>query len=159
MLYAVCYMLYDESMIKSNLEPIEESDLDLEGKIKHGTEGPLVKHETPFTATVEREVPQEISAAEKDDSYGKILSKVQSQESNEVDQEAVANDAQMGATKIDAESQISHLVDIAAQKGVVHAVKVAQHMQDNFILDTFHDRMLGEELHDALVKKGMIKEI
>ena len=146
-------------MIKSNLEPIEESDLDLEGKIKRGMEGTFSQQEMPAIGNIEREIPQEIVAAEKDDSYGKILSKVQIQTSDEIDQDMVALDAQEGAQKIDAESQISHLVDIAGQKGVVHAVKVAQHMQDNFILDTFHDRMLGEELHDALVSKGMIKEI
>jgi len=145
--------------MKSNLEPIEESDLDLEGKIKRGTEGPFSSQEAPIVANIEREVPREIVSAEKDDAYGKILSKVQTQSSVSVDENAVAVDAQVGVTKIDAESQIQHLVDIAGQKGVVHAVKVAQHMQDNFILDTFHDRMLGEELHDALVSKGMIKEI
>lgn len=146
-------------MIKSNLEPIEESDLDLEGKIRRGTEGTFSGQEMPSVSNIEREFPQEIAAVEKDDSYGKILSKVQTQAFDDVDQNAVALDAQVGAAKIDAESQISHLVDIAGQKGVVHAVKVAQHMQDNFILDTFHDRMLGEELHAALVNKGMIKEI
>lgn len=143
--------------MKSNLEPIEESDLDLEGKIKRGFTGASPEMEQPFE-TVERETPLEMSAAEKDDSYGKILSKVQTQASDNVDQVAVVDDAKAGAGKIDAESQISHLIDIAGQKGVVHAVKVAQHMQDNYILDTFHDRMLADELHDALVQKGMIKE-
>lgn len=146
-------------MIKSNLEPIEESDLDLEGKIKHGKEGTFSPQEMPAISRVEREIPQEISAAEKDDSYGKILSKVQTVATDEIDQNAVATDAQLGSQKMDAESQIQHLIDIAGQKGVVHAVKVAQHMQDNYILDTFHDKMLGDELHDALVAKGMIKEL
>ncbi|EKD46474.1 MAG: hypothetical protein ACD_67C00225G0002 [uncultured bacterium] len=144
--------------MKSNLEPIEESDLDMEGKIKRGVTGSSLEQQVPF-AEVEREVPQEISAAEKDDTYGKILSKVQVQSDDVFDQAVVADDAKVGAQKIDAESQISHLIDIAGQKGVIHAVKVAQHMQDNYVLDTFHDRMLAEELHDALVKKGMIKEL
>lgn len=145
-------------MIKSNLEPIEESDMDLEGKLKRGSSDFSRQETAPFE-TVEREVPQEISAAEKDDSYGKILSKVQSPTTDEVDQKVVASDAQVGFEKMDAESQVQHLVDIAGQKGVVHAVKVAQHMQDNYILDTFHDRMLSDELHDALVAKGIIKEL
>lgn len=145
-------------MIKSNLEPIEESDLDMEGKIKRGVVGNSVEHLQSF-AEVEREAPQEISAAEKDDAYGKILSKVQTQSDDVVDHTEVANDAEVGVGKIDAESQVQHLIDIAGQKGVVHAVKVAQHMQDNFVLDTFHDRMLADELHDALLKRGMIKEI
>ncbi|MDD5397141.1 MAG: hypothetical protein PHW24_03730 [Candidatus Moranbacteria bacterium] len=145
-------------MIKSNLEPIEENDLDLEGKLKRGSSDFSRENDIPLAA-VEKEIPQEISAAEKDDSYGKILSKVQTTNDNEIDQAVVIDDAKIGAQKIDAESQVQHLVDIAGQKGVVHAVRVAQHMQDNYILDTFHDRMLGDELHDALVKKGMIREI
>ena len=144
-------------MIKSNLEPIEESDLDLEGKLKKGVDFSHGR-ETP-QALVEKEMPQEISAAEKDASYGKILSKVQSVASDDIDQSAVAADAQTGSQKMDAESQVQHLIDLAQQKGVVHAVKVAQHMQDNYILDTMHDRLLGQELHDALVAKGMIKEL
>ncbi|EKE25484.1 MAG: hypothetical protein ACD_5C00142G0005 [uncultured bacterium] len=143
-------------LVKSNLEPIEEKDLDLEGRLRRADSGNSFEQESIHQ--VEREVPQEISAAEKDDSYGKILSKVQTQ-NDDIDFSTVVSDAQSGAAKIDAETQVQHLVDLASQKGVVHAVKVAQHMQDNYILDTFHDRMLGQELHDALVKKGMIKEI
>ena len=146
-------------MLKSNLEPIEESDLDLEGKLKNGRVDFSGEESSPF-ATIEREMPQEISAAEKDDAYGKILSKVQTvQSDDEIDQAVIVNDAKTGYEKMDAQSQVQHLIDIAGQKGVVHAVKVAQHMQDNYVLDTFHDRMLGEELHNALVEKGMIKEL
>jgi hypothetical protein len=145
-------------MIKSNLEPIEESDLDLEGKIKRGSVDSSHNESAPF-AEIEKEIPREISVAEKDDSYGKILSKVQAQASDEIDQDVVVFDAEVGAQKMDAQSQVQHLVDIAGQKGVLHAVKVARHMQDNYILDTFHDRMLADDLHDALVAKGMIKEL
>lgn len=155
MLHVTCYM------IKSNFEPIEESDLDLEGKLKKSDVESGVQENVamPF-ANVEQELPREISAAEKDNTYGKILSKVQTQSDDQnIDSSAIVFDAQVGAAKTDAESQIVHLIEIAGQKGVVHAVKVAQHMQDNYILDTFHDRMLADELHDALVAKGMIKEI
>lgn len=145
--------------MKSNLEPIEESDLDMEGKIKRGVTSAPFEQKAPFE-NVEREIPQEMGAVEKDDAYGKILSKVQTQSDDSVlDQGMIVDDAKTGAQKIDAESQVSHLIDIAGQKGVIHAVKVAQHMQDNYILDTFHDRVLADELHDALLKKGMIKEI
>lgn len=143
------------------MEPIEEKDLDLEGKLKHGAPvfsgGENIPESAPDIA-IEKESPQEISASEKDDSYGKILSKVQTQ-TDDVKQDEVVMDAEAGVQKTDAESQVQHLVDIAQQKGVMHAVRVARHMEDNYILDTFHDRMLADELHDALVKKGMIKEI
>jgi len=144
--------------MKSNLEPIEESDLDLEGKIKRGSVDVSRDSVAPFE--VEKEISQEISAAEKDNSYGKILAKVhQSEPSGDIHQESIMSDAKEGAQKIDAESQVQHLMDLASNKGVVHAVKVAQHMQDNYVLDMFRNNMLSDEFHDALVKKGMIKEI
>ena len=143
--------------IKSNLEPIEDSDLDMESKMKKGFTKENHQEIAPVS-DVEREKPQEVSAGEKDNAYNKILSKVQTQTDDKTSQDEVVSDAQMGAQKMDAETQIQHLIDLAQQKGVVHAVKVARHMEDNFILDTFHDRMLVDELHDALVKKGMIKE-
>ena len=59
--------------IKSNLEPIEESDLDMEGKIKKGVAGGASENkELKHFSDVEREKPQEISASEKDSAYGKI---------------------------------------------------------------------------------------
>ena len=144
--------------MKSNLEPIEESDLDLEGKIKRGVVGNFQKEVTRFS--VEKEMPIEISSAEKDAAYGNILSKVQIQNDDTTTELAeISNDAEMGIKKVDAESQIGHLIDIAQQKGIVHAVKVARHMEDNYILDAFHDRMLADELHEALVANGMIKEL
>jgi len=36
---------------------------------------------------------------------------------------------------------------------------VARHLQDNYALDEFHDRLLAQEFHDALIKKGLIEEI
>ena len=144
--------------IKSNLEPIEESDLDMESKIKKGFTKENHQEFAPIP-DMEREKPQEISAGEKNNAYNKILSKVQTQTDDKTSQDEVVSDAKVGVQKMDAETQIQHLVDLAQQKGVVHAVKVARHMEDNFILDTFHDRMLVDELHDALVKNGMIAEL
>jgi hypothetical protein len=57
---------------------------------------------------------------------------------------------------MDAESQIQHLVDLASTKGVVHAVKVARHMDDNYVLDMLHDKMISEELHKVLVERNLL---
>ena len=154
MSHAPCFIW---NMIKSNLEPIEEGDLSLDRINKEDTN--FSNEQVTSQTSMEREMPREISAAEKDTAYGKILSQVQTQSTDQNSMSLVADDAKTGAQKMDAESQVQHLVDIAGQKGVVHAVKVAQHMQDNYILDTFHDRMLGQELHDALIRKGLIKEL
>lgn len=141
--------------MKSNLEPIDEKDL--KGVGQENVD--FSREDVARITKIEQEIPQEIVAAEKDDSYGKILSKVQAQDDSIADQNAIASDALVGSQKINADSQVQHLVDIAGQKGVIHAVKVAQHMQDNYVLDTFHDKLLSEELHAALLQKGLIKEL
>lgn len=145
-------------MYKSNLEPIEESDMDLEGKFKKGGLEVPVDNEEPIFK-IEKEAPVEVSASEKDAAYGNILAKVQTQQTDEIDHVDVASDAQQASQHTDAHSQVQHLVDIAMQKGIFHAVKVAKHLEDNYVLDTFHDKLLADELHDALLKKGMLKEI
>jgi hypothetical protein len=144
-------------LVKSNLEPIEESDLDLEGKLTRGA----VDHSQPSEKPVfkvEKEQTLEVVAAEKDSAYGNILAKVHTQPADN-QMHDVAGDAQAAYQKTDSESQVQHLVDLALQKGVVHAVKVAQHLEDNYVLDAFHDKMLADELHSALVSKGLIEEI
>ncbi len=145
-------------MLKSNLEPIEEKDLDLEGKLRRGTSENFSATEIQ-TFAVEKEGPTEISSAENDSAYGKILSKVQAQTDDAVDQAELSQDAQTLAQKTDAQAKVGYLIDIAGQKGIVYAVKVARHMEDNYVLDNFHDKLLADELHEALVAKGMIKEL
>ena len=147
-------------MMKTNLEPIEESDMDLHGKLNRADAGiGSTEKNTESAPSFEQEVAQEISAAEKDDAYGKILSKVQStQQDDQANLGSISDDAK-AVQELDSESQIQHLIDIAQQKGVVHAVGVARHMQDNYVLDTMHDRMLADELHDALIAKGMIEDL
>lgn len=144
----------------ANLEPIEESDIDLEGKFigKKTEENRIAKPEEPVF-DIKKETFQETVAAEKDDAYDKILSKVQTQPQSDASHDELKKDAENVYQRTDAESQIRHLVDIALIKGVVHAVKVARHLEDNYVLDMFHDRLIADELHDALLKKGLIKEI
>ena len=140
------------------LEPIEEKDLDLEGKFGGRAEGVSEKKETSELPEKE-EKPRELSLAEKANAYNKILAKVKAAQSITFDPNAVSSDAQSVYQQTDAGSQVSHLVDLAETKGVAHAVKVAQHLEDNYVLDMFHDKLLSDELYDALVKKGLIKEI
>lgn len=141
-------------------EPIEEKDINLEGKFTVGKEKPelAISKEAEISKT-EKETAKEISGAEKDNAYGKILTKAQSQPQPTASDDDIKKDAELVSQKTDAESQIQHLVDVAMQKGVAHAVKVARHMEDNYVLDMFHDKLLADELHDALLKKGLIKDI
>lgn len=143
--------------LKSNLEPIEEKDLDLKSKLKNNSIDFSEKKEKPVFQ-VEQKISKEVISVEKDDAYGNILSKIKTKQ-DYGEFEDVSNDAKLASSEIDAQAQVQHLVDIAMQRGVVHAVKVARHMENNFVLDTFHDRLLADELHDALMQKGLIKEL
>lgn len=143
----------------SHLEPVEEGDLDLESKFRGAR--PERKQPEGEPEKIEREVPKEVGRAESDKTYTRILSKVQAQKQPQDDkpQEEVKSDAETVYKNTDAQSQIQKLVDIATTKGVIHSVKVAKHLEDNYVLDMFHDKLLAGELHDALVGRGLIKEI
>ena len=149
------------------LEPIEESDLDLKNKF---LKGGVPKGEKPVDMVLPKINPEAKSSSElaptpeaperkegkmeKDDAYAKILAKAQ----NPIVavQGDVSTDAKIANDMVDYESKIIKLVEMAEAKGVVHAVKVAKHLEDNYLLDELHDRLLAADLHDALVKKGMI---
>lgn len=95
-------------------------------------------------------------AAEKKSSYDAILSKVKS--STPSDEGTIMQDASTLDQQTDRESQITHLIDLAMAKGVEHAVKVAQKAEDYYVLDQLHDRLLADDLHEALMSRGLIEE-
>ena len=143
------------------LEPIEDKDLDVRNKfIEQKPEGHVVveKKEAEASFADEKRVERIEGAVEKDDAYSKIVSKIKTT-SPQVDPAHIQNDARSAAEGMDAESRIKNLVDIAMQKGVAHAVNVARHIDDNYVLDEFHDKLMAEELHNALVEKGLIKDV
>lgn len=149
--------------IKSNLEPIEESDLNLENKfVKGGAEtkkadGAGIPENIPEAIPTQETPERKEGAMEKDSAYNKILAKMKTASS--AVHSDVLTDAKAASEETDYESKIVKLVEIAETKGVAHAVKVAQHLEDNYTLDELHDRLLAEDLHNALVKKGMIREV
>ena len=148
----------DEKTLDSNLEPIND-DLNLAKKFGHieksATESNKKTNESEVFS-LEKEVSAEILNAEKDSSYSQILSKVAQKATDDDGDENIKSDAKIVSEKMDAESQIQHLVDLASTKGAVYAVKVARHMDDNYVLDMLHDKMISEELHKVLVEKNLL---
>lgn len=148
----------DEKIINSNLESIDNGDLDLAKKFGHvekgGSELDESKKEDIGIAS-EKEKSAEVAQVEKDSTYSQIISKI-SQTSSDVTGDDVKNDAAAVSAKMDAESQIQHLVEIATTKGVIHAVKVAKHMDDNYVLDMLHDKLISDEFHKVLLEKNLI---
>ncbi len=144
----------------SNLEPINESDLDLERKFgsgkKESGETNRTEEKPDFSFEKVSEAPE--VKKEKERQYSKVLSKIKSQSS--ITTGGVVNDdAEVVSREQDMEGKVKKLVELAENKGVVHAVKVAKHIDDNYILDELHDRMISDELRAVLIQKGFIKEI
>ena len=145
-----------------NLEPIDNKDLDLKNKFtmdveKGKTEAGEPKIETVAPSVEKLPEARKEGTVEKEKAYSKILSKVKSIQPTS--QNIVIDDAKSASEEATAEAKIQKLVLLAKEKGVVHAVKVARHLEDNYTLDEFHDRLLADELHTALVQKGLIREI
>lgn len=147
----------------SNLEPIEDKDLDLKNKFIEDAEktnkadGAVEKESAPFILEKSPEAGKE-GAVEKEQAYTKILSKVQATAQPADDGQIMADARELSEAEGE-EAKIETLVKMAITKGVPHAVKAARHLEDNYALDEFHDRLLADELHDALLKKGLIKEV
>lgn len=142
--------------IKQNLESIEKNDLDLENKFKEKADTGEAKAENISMPEQKAEVKE--NAKEKEHFYSQILTQAKTQSAPQ-DDKTVNDDAEILSREKDVEGKIQGLVNIAETKGVVHAVKVARHLEDNYVLDELHDRLLSEELHNALLKKGLIKEL
>jgi len=147
--------------IRSNLEPIGEEDLNLEKKFKEISEENSVNEAEPKNETILEKKPEMVDKVkEKEQSYQTIIAKTKTQSNNDnASDDAVDDEAQVINREKDVETKIQSLVGLAENKGVVYAVKVARHLEDNYMLDELHDRLLGEELHDALLKKGLIQDI
>lgn len=106
----------------------------------------------------ENDANTEQIGTEKDGAYGHILSQVQSShDAIGEDHGKIMHDASTLHQKMDRESQIKHLIDLAMSEGVQHAVKVAQKAEDYYILDQLHDRLLADDFHAALKARGMIE--
>lgn len=99
------------------------------------------------------------SSKEKEHFYSQILSKIKTTTSSSDGNNTVSDEAEVLSKEKGVEDKVVKLVNIAEDKGVVYAVKVAKHLEDNYILDELHDRLLSEELHKALLEKGLIKDI
>lgn len=146
--------------IKPKTKLAEDESLDFENKPEGTDREDSSQKPEGNIFKIEKETSSEVAASEKDAAYNKILAKIKKPAGDEdVAQEEVKLDAEKFFDRTDAESQVQYLIDIALNKNVVHAVKVARHLEDNYVLDMFHDKMLADELHDALVQKGLIQEI
>ena len=71
--------------------------------------------------------------------------------------EEIIKDAK-GIKNLDTARQVKVLVTLAFEKGIGHSIKVARNLNDAYLLDELHDKLVGE-LRSELVEKGKLKDI
>lgn len=139
----------------SYLEPIDEGDLGFEKKMGH-VDGEVAVSPSIETPSAPESAPEHAEVkTEKEATYQKILAATQASQA-QTDDQAVDDDAQAVSEKMDADSQVQQLVDLAMSKGLVHAVRVTQKLGDFYVLDKVHDELVNR-LYDALVEKGLVE--
>ena len=156
-------------------EPIEKEDLDFEKKLKENIAAPEIKEsetkksqpemseaEVPPAEKVsvpEAEIAREAGAEQVSEQIESTRKTIQTQKPAVATN--VASDAQMVSQITEYEKKVEKLVQIALEKGPIHAVKVAQHLnsRDDYTLDSLHDKMIEDDLRKQLFQKGLLKEL
>lgn len=59
---------------------------------------------------------------------------------------------------LDTAGQVKKLSFLAFEKGISHSIRIARSLNDAYLLDALHDKLIGD-LHQELVEKGKLKEI
>ena len=109
-------------------QPSGES-LSPEQKIEFFQEGVVIEKKEPIgEETITKEaLKREIEVMELDD-----------------DLKVEANEKAKRIQTLGEEEKIEHLLEIAKDKGIIFAIRVAKQMNDNYALDTFHDILVKE---------------
>jgi len=98
---------------------------------------PLIEKEpTADDKKIEKELRREIEMMEVDDN----LKKEAEQKANKI--HFLGDD-----------EKLKHLLEIAREKGVIFAIKVAKSMNEPYLLDTFHDLLSKEGFYKDFAKK------
>lgn len=129
--------------VENGNEGVSSGPDDLREGMSRGAEGSDSRQEKPAEVKSENEAL-----------YQKILSSVSTAPTHDDD---IKDDAQKVSLQLDADSKVSQLTDLALNKGVVHAIKVAKHLNDFYVLDRMHDD-LANRLYESLKQKGLIEE-
>lgn len=110
----------------------------------------------PETAPVQPEQTAEQKEERVEGKYLEILQKAAPTASPTVaqDDETAVTAKSIGALT-DEEAKVSRLLELAEQKGVTQAVKVAYALKDYYVLDRMHDE-LADKLYAGLVEKGLV---
>ncbi|NTV55396.1 MAG: hypothetical protein HGA16_02760 [Candidatus Moranbacteria bacterium] len=100
----------------------------------------------------------ETSKERASEKFTEILSKIPKTASSTPtvsDDGQVELDAKTVYNETDEETRVTMLLSLVETKGPVYAVKVAQHLNDYYVLDRMHDELAGR-FYEALKAKGVL---
>lgn len=66
-------------------------------------------------------------------------------------------DAKSVYNETDEEARITKLLSLVETKGPEYAVRVARHLDDNYVLDRIHDELTGR-FYETLKAKGVVRD-
>ena len=133
-----------------NLQEIEEMEKKLAlKKAALGIEAEVSGIETK-EVEITKENVQEVSKPT-------IPSSTQTATDDKEDKKSLKKDAEE-LRSLDTAGQVKKLTFLAFEKGIGHSIKVARSLNDAYLLDELHDRLVGE-LHQELIEKGKLKDI
>ncbi len=142
-----------EEKIKENLAEINEADLNNSAEsfsadinspgAENDTKQELYKkEEQKVEQAIERtgeKLKQGVPTAQTDDDKGEEV-QVQAKE----------------IAKLDANDQVSHLVQIAETKNPYLALRIAKHLNDNYVLDELHSDLTEDKMRELFISKGLL---
>ena len=139
-----------ESNENIQLDEIKELEKKLaEKRVAFGEEAPQVENRE---AEITKENLQEVTSQQAIPIQQQAITA-----SDETAKENVEKDFKK-IKNLDTARQVEILSALAFEKGINHSVSIARNLNDAYLLDELHDRLVGE-LHEELVKKGKLKEI
>lgn len=60
---------------------------------------------------------------------------------------------------LDQKNQVERLIKIAQEKDIGEAIKIAEDLNDPFVLDGLHDSLTSNEKYQQMVQEGKIKKL
>ena len=58
--------------------------------------------------------------------------------------------------KLDADDQVNHLIKIAERKNPYLALRIAKHLNDNYVLDELHSDLTEDRMRELFINKGFL---
>lgn len=148
---------------KENVEGVVNKGFE-EKKEEGARPDDFINEEKSELAEEVREMKEKENALEKEKPYlEKIKEKIsQGSASDDKDDKADGkDDVKKQAQEIyalqDADQQVEKLLQLAMQEDPFQAIKVAEHLDENYVLDKLHDGLLKEKIQKILKEKGILK--